>query len=150
MGNAKKALFSLEEELKNMSEEEHAKFGDSVFQSLKVKTAKAQSSPLLRAKIFPSRHSNGGTEEDMCADTGCTKPIIGTEICREQKISIQPLAGGMVIADASGNKLNIIGTSVFLHPISTGSGNRKRRVKAAVLEGNLVDREVLISLELLI
>ena len=83
MGSAKKALFSLEEELKSMSEAEHAKFGDSVFQSLKVKTAKAHNSPLFRAKIFNNRNSNRGMEEDMCADTGCTKPIIRAMICKE-------------------------------------------------------------------
>ena len=117
MSNAKKAIFNLEDELKAMSEEDHNKFGDSVFKALKAKTAKTQSSPLFRATVFPSRQSNKGREEDLCADTGCTKPIVGAEICREQKIHIQPLAGGMTITDASGNKLNIIGTAVFLHSI---------------------------------
>ena len=133
-----------------MSEEDHTKFGDSVFKALKAKTAKTQSSPLFRATVFPSRQSNKGREEDLCADTGCTKPIVGAEICREQKIHIQPLAGGMTITDASGNKLNIIGTAVFYIQSNQVLGNRKRRIKAAVLEGNEVDREILISLELLI
>ena len=47
MGNAKRVLYNLEDELKAMSEEEHAKFGDSVFKALKAKTVKTPSSQLF-------------------------------------------------------------------------------------------------------
>ena len=54
----------------------------------------------------------------------------------------------MTITDASGNQLNIVGTANF-YIKSQVFGGRMKRVKAAVLEGNEIDREILISLELL-
>ena len=58
MGMAKKAIFSLESELERMSEEEKKKFGDSVFSTLRAKTAKSSNnSPLLRATVYSSRQS---------------------------------------------------------------------------------------------
>ena len=50
----------------------------------------------------------------------------------------------MIITDASGNCLNIAGTCIFYVKSSQVLGNRMRRVKAAVLEGNDIDREVLV------
>ena len=113
MGSAKSTILNLEDELMSMSAGQKEEFGDSVFQALTVKTAKATNSPIFRAEIFNSRNSTRGKEEDLCADTGCTKPIVGSVICKEQKIPIKPLTNGMVITDASGNCLNIVGTCVF-------------------------------------
>jgi hypothetical protein len=75
---------------------------------------------------------------------------MGAETCREQKIHIPPLSGAMRITDASGIKLHIIETAAFYIQSPQALGNRKRRVRATVLEGNQVDCEILISLELLI
>ena len=75
---------------------------------------------------------------------------MGAVVCKEQNIHIQPLSRNLTIRDASGNSLNIIGTAVFYIASHQVLGNRRRRVKAAVLEGNEADREILISLDLLI
>ena len=150
MDKSKRALFRLEEELEMMSSDEHAEFGDSVFKALKVKKAGSQNSPLFRATVYPNRESTRGQEEEFCADTGCTKPIVGAIVCKEQNIHIKPLDRTLVIRDASGNALNIIGTAVFYIASHQVLGNRRRRVQAAVLEGNDSDREILISLDLLI
>ena len=104
-----------------MSEEENSAFGASVFKALKAKSVKQKAksvkqdvlSPIFRATVFPDRSSNKGKTEDMVADTGCTKTIVGAEICRELGITIRPLTSGLHIKDASGNRLNIIGTAAF-------------------------------------
>ena len=150
MGTAKRAILTLEEELLNMSDGQREEFGDSVFKALSVKTARATNSPIFRAEVFNSRTSTRGQEEELCADTGCTKPIVGSLICKEQRIPIRPLSSSMVITDASGNRLNIVCTVTFYIRSSQVLGSRMRRVKAAVLEGNEIDREILISLELLV
>ena len=132
-----------------MSDGQREEFGDSVFQAMSVKTAKATNSPIFRAEVYNSRTSTRGKEEELCADTGCTKPIVGAVICKEQRIPIRPLSNSMTITDASGNQLNIVGTASF-YIKSQVLGGRMKRVKAAVLEGNEIDREILISLELLV
>ena len=146
--SAKRAILKLEDELQNMSAGQKEEFGDSVFQALSVKSAKASSSPVFQAEVFNSRTSTKGKTEELCADTGCSKPIIGAAICKEQKIPIKPLNNNMTITDASGRALNIVGTSTFFVK-SQVFGGKMKMVKAAVLEGNDVDREILISLELL-
>ena len=133
LGSAKRALLNLEEELQSMSEGQREEFGDSVFQALSVKSARATSSPVFRAEVFNSRTSTRGKTEELCADTYI--PIIGAVICREQKIPIRPLSNNMTITDASGRALNIVGTSTF-YVKSQVFGGRMKRVKAAVLEGN--------------
>ena len=81
LGSAKRAILSLEEELQSMSDGQKEEFGDSVFQALSVKSARATISQVFRAKVFNSRTSTRGKEEELCADTGCTKPIVGAVIC---------------------------------------------------------------------
>ena len=97
MDKSKRALFRLEEELEMMSSDEHAEFGDSIFKALKVKKAGSQNSPLFRATVYPDRQSTRGQEEEFCADTGCTKPIVGAMVCKEQNIHIQPLNINLII-----------------------------------------------------
>ena len=88
MDKSKRTLFRLEEELGRMSSDDQDEFGDSIFKALKVKTARTQDSPLFRATVFPTRQSARGQEEEFCADTRCTKPIVGAVVCKEQNIHI--------------------------------------------------------------
>ena len=65
LGSAKRAILTLEEELQSMSDGQREEFGDSVFQALSVKTAKAANSPIFRAEVFNSRTSTRGQEEEL-------------------------------------------------------------------------------------
>ena len=55
----------------------------------------------------------------------------------------------MIITDASGNSLNIIGTSKFYIENLKVLGDKRRLIEAAVLEDNQNDREILVSLKVL-
>lgn len=145
-GAARRAV-SFQNELINMSEEEATEFAESISKALARKASETSNSPIFKAEITPSRTAENGRMEDLVADTGCTKPIVGAQICRDNKIPIIPLTG-LKITDASGNYLNICGTAEF-YVKSQVLGARKRRVRAAVLEGNTSEREILISMELL-
>ena len=55
----------------------------------------------------------------------------------------------MIITDASGNSLNIIGTAKFYIADTQVLGDKKKLIEAAVFEGNANDREIRISLKIL-
>ena len=75
--------------------------------------------------------------------------VISKSICEDQNIPITPFSSEMIIRDASGNSLNIIGTSkVYIENLKV-LGHKRRLIEAAVLEGNQHDREVLVSLKVL-
>ena len=144
-GAARRAI-SFQNELLNMSEEESTELATSITSALARKAA-GNSSPVFKAEVTPTRTAEKGRMEDLVADTGCTKNIVGADICRDNCIKITPLEG-MKITDAAGNYLNISGTAEFFVK-SQVLGARRKRVRAAVLEGNNSEREILISLELL-
>lgn len=144
-GAARRALM-FEEELRDLNEMEATILGESISKAL---VAKSNPSPLLKAEVFANRSMVRGRMEDLIMDTGCTKSVVGAALCRENKLPIFPVSG-IKITDASGNYLNIIGSTEFYISSPQVLGNKKRRVKAAVLEGNNSDREILISLDLLV
>ena len=65
-------------------------------------------------------------------------------------IPIRPFKHKMNIVDASGNSLNLLGSSTFFITIPQVLGEKVERVEAAVLADNNVDAELLVSLSLLI
>ena len=146
--SAKRATFGLHEELEGMLENEQIALGRSIFSALKAKSAKESDSPILRGKVYHSRHSNKYLSEDLVADTGCTKPIISEDIVKDLNVQVKPLSKNMTIVDASGRSLDITGT-VKLYVSSQALGGRRKLVEGAVLRGNSADREILISLQLL-
>ena len=146
--SAKRATFGLHEELEGMLENEQIILGRSIFSALKAKSAKESDSPILRGKVYRSRHSNKYLSEDLVADTGCTKPIISEDIVKDLNLQVNPLSKNMTIVDASGRSLDITGT-VKLYVSSQALGGRRKLVEGAVLRGNSADREILISLQLL-
>ena len=145
---AKRVTFGLHQELEGMLEDEQINLGKSIFSALKAKSARETDSPTVKGKVYPSRHSNKYLTEDLCHDTGCTKPIISEEIVKDLNLQVKPLSRNMTIVDASGRSLDITGT-VKLYVSSQALGGRRKLVEGAVLRGNLADREILISLQLL-
>ena len=116
---------------------------------LKSKSAKDEDSPVRKGKIYANRKTNRGSFEDLVCDSGCTKSIVSKTICQDLNIPISPLSSNMIITDASGNSLNIIGTAKFYIANLKVLGDKRKLIEAAVLEGNQNDREILISLKIL-
>ena len=147
-GAAKRTTYTLHEEIQDMGEMELQRMGDQIFPALRAKSAKSGDSPIIQGKIYPSRDSHKCTTELCVADTGCSHAVISENIVKDLKMVPKPFKEKMTITDASGNSLDIIGTiTVFLS--AQVLGERRRMVQAAVLRGNMVDREVLLSLQLL-
>ena len=147
--SARRAILNLNDELEIMSKEDIEALGQSIFSVLKAKSAKETDSPILKGKVFSTRKSTKGLYEDLVCDSGCTKTIVSKQICQDLTIQISPLSSSMIITDASGNSLNIIGTAKFYISNTQVLGDKRKLIEAAVLEGNTNYREILISLKLL-
>ena len=140
--STRKAVYNLNDELEDMSKDDIEALGQSIFSVLKAKSAKDQDSPILKGKIFANRKTNRGSFEDLVCDSGCTMSVISKSICEDQNIPITPLSSDMIIRNASGNSLNIIGTSkVYIENLKV-LGHKGRMIEAAVLAGNQHDREL--------
>ena len=74
--------------------------------------------------------------------------IVGETIAREAKIKIFKLTKDRFVTEASGNRLNIIGTCEFYVKLSFLRTAKK--ITCLVLRGEAVDREILISCETLL
>ena len=98
-----------------------------------------------------SKASSGreDTEENVIADSGYSFPVVSDQLVKKLGIRIKPFKRPVNIIEASGNSLNLLGSEILFIQ-SQVLGNRIELVEAAVLEGNTVDREKLISLDLLI
>ena len=140
-GAAKRVIYTLHEELQDMGEEELQRMGDQILPVLRAKSAKNADSPAIQGKIYPSRDSHRYTTESCIADTGCSHAVISENIVKDLKLSPKPFKEKLTITDASVNSLDIIGTiTVFLS--AQVLGEHRKMVQAAVLRGNMVDREV--------
>ena len=100
------------------------------------------------ADIFPSRTSKNFSTETVIADTGCSKTICGEMIAKELGSTIKPLDAPIKITSATGARLNIIGTATLYVSLPQVQG-AKKRVDCCILRGNMVDREILLSLSTL-
>ena len=66
--------------------------------------------------------------------------VISKSICEDQNIPITPFSSDMFIRDASGNSLNIIGTSkVYIENLKV-LDHKRRMIEAALLAGNQHNR----------
>jgi hypothetical protein len=108
---AKRATFSLHQELEGMLEDEKIALGRSIFSAMKAKSARVSDSPVLRGKVNRNRHSNNYLSEELIADTECTKPVISEEIVKDLNLQVKPLSNSRTILDASGRCLDITGTT---------------------------------------
>ena len=71
--------------------------------------------------------------------------MVAEAIVKDLGLKVQKLEKPLLINGADGNKLNITGT-VDLYFSSQATGERRRRIQAAVLSGGK-DRELLVSLQ---
>ena len=85
------------------------------------------------------------------ADTGCSFSIINSQIVHKLNIQVRPFNHPINIIEASGNSLNLKGSTKFYIKVPLVLGEDQiYPVEAAVLCGNQTDSELLISLDLLI
>ena len=117
----------------------------------RVKLArKERTSPTIEGIISGSRNMKNSTIQPFVCDTGCSWPVISDKIILKMGIPSRPFKQKMNIVDASGNSLNLLGSSTFFITIPQVLGEKVERVEAAVLADNDVDAELLVSLSLLI
>ena len=117
----------------------------------RVKLARKEgTSPTIEGNISGSHDMRKSTTQPFVCDTGCSWPVISDKIILEMGIPIRPFKHKMNIVDASGNSLNLLGSSTFYITIPQVLGEKCERVEAAVLADNNVDAELLVSLSLLI
>ena len=114
-GLARKALFkgSLNEELSAMSIEESKAWGKQVFSALKAKSARAEDNPVVRAIVHSKLHGGRSTSADTIMDSGCTYPLTTMLVAEAIKKKVQTLTRELIIVEASGKKLEILGTVKF-------------------------------------
>ena len=142
--SAKKSLFQF---LNTISEDEQEQLGEEIDRCCRAKTASDVNEDT--AVIFADLHSKlvGGkkTREIAVMDSGCTRDIVSEDIMKDLGLQMMQLDRPLNIVSADGSVLNIIGTTtLFLSCQATG--DRKRKIEAAVLSGGK-DREILVSLK---
>ena len=86
--------------------------------------------------------------ESLLLDSGAGVNIVGEEIVKDTKVKVKRLKHDRFVTEASGNRLNIIGSCIFY--IKLPFLNRPKRLECLVLRGKSVDREILISCQTLL
>ena len=111
----------------------------------KARVARENDTPVTKAMVYSKMQGGRGTETDSVKDAGCTYPHTTTAVTEALGIEVKPLTGSLEIIDASGNALDILGTTrMFIDSQILGG---RKLVEAAVIRGN--KKETLISLQLL-
>ena len=109
-----------------------------------------EASPVMQGIVSKHKNCQPGSQERLIADTGCSFPIINSQIVEKHNIKIIPFARKVNIFEASGNSLNLLGSARLFIKIPQVLESQVHLVEAAVLSGNKTDSELLISLDLLI
>ena len=86
--------------------------------------------------------------EMLLLDSGAQVNIVGEEIANDAKVKIYKLKQERFVTEASGNLLNIIGVCELFIKLPFVKSTKK--VECLVLRGSAVDREILISCDMLI
>jgi len=85
--------------------------------------------------------------ERFLFDSGASVCIMGETMARESKLTIKRLSKPRNVHEASGNKLDIIGTAdMFVKIAAIG---KTKKLRCLILRGSGVDREILISCKML-
>ena len=85
--------------------------------------------------------------ENFLFDSGASVSIMGEIMARENKLTIRRLSKPRNVHEASGAKLDIIGTvDMFVKIAAIG---KIKKLRCLILRGSGVDREVLISCKML-
>ena len=84
----------------------------------------------------------------LLLDSGAQVNIVGEEIANDAKVRIYKLKQDCFVTEESGNWLNIIGVCELFIKLPFVKSTKK--LECLVLRGNAVDREILISCDMLI
>ena len=84
----------------------------------------------------------------LLLDSGAHVNIIGEDIANDSKVKIYKLKQERFVTEASGNLLNIIGVCEIFVKLPFVKSTKK--LECLVLRGNSVDREILVSCDMLI
>ena len=87
-------------------------------------------------------------EESTCWDTGCTYPVASLAVMKELKAEIMPLTQDLIIVEASGSELKILGTAVIYMQAEV-LGDDRKKLEVAIIEGQEGSKEILVSLKLM-
>ena len=86
-------------------------------------------------------------EEKFLFDSGAQVCIMGEIMARENKLTIKRLSKPRNVHEASGNRLDIIGTSDMW--VKIAAIGKMKKLRCLILRGSGVDREILISCKML-
>ena len=84
----------------------------------------------------------------MCWDTGCTFPVCSLAVIKELKVEVMPLTQDLIIVEASGSELEILGT-VAIYILAEVLGSDGKQLEVAVIHGQEYNKEILVSLRLM-
>ena len=100
------SLGALHEAVEGMPEEQVRE------QVLTACTAKSsEASPVMKGIVSKHKTCQPGSQERLIADTGCSFPIINSQIVHKLNIKVRPFNHPINIIEASGNSLNLEGSA---------------------------------------
>ena len=112
----------------------------------KAKTAKGMS--YAQGEVSNKMDFRNYKTETLLLDSGAQVNIVGEEIANDSKVKIYKLKQERFVTEASGNLLNIIGSCELFIKLPFVKSTKK--VECLVLRGSAVDREILISCDMLL
>ena len=118
----------------------------SIIKIKKAKTAKGMS--YTDGKVSNCTDFRNSRTERLLLDSGAQVNIVGEAIANDAKVKIFKLQKERFVTEASGNLLNIIGVCELFIKLPFVKSTKK--VECLVLRGSAVDREILISYEMLL
>ena len=118
----------------------------SIIKIKKAKTAKGMS--YTDGKVSNCTDFRNSRKERLLLDSGAQVNIVGEAIANDAKVKIFKLQKERFVTEASGNLLNIIGVCELFIKLPFVKSTKK--VECLVLRGSAVDREILISCEMLL
>ena len=136
-GNA--SYRDLSAELKNMEEEERKETRGGLNKSYiayRASVARENDSPVTKAMVYSKFNGGRGREMESVNDKGCTYPVTTTAVTNA-------LQGTLEIIDASGNALDVLGTTQMFIDSEILVG--RKLVEVADIEGK--KKKALISLQ---
>ena len=112
----------------------------------KAKTAKGMS--YTEGEVSNNMDFRDSRTEMLLLDSGAMVNIVGEEIANDAKVKVYKLKQERFVTEASGNLLNIIGVCELFIKLPFVKSTKK--LECLVLRGSAVDREILISCDMLI
>ena len=112
----------------------------------KIKSAKENDNS-AQGLISRSTDFRKANAERFLFDSGASVSIMGETMAQENKLTIKKLSKPKNVHEASGAKLDIIGTAdMFVKIAAVG---KTKQLRCLILRGSSVDREILISCKML-